>query len=584
MAARALTLSRSDLDEALSSRQINLLYQPVFSLTEKALSRVEALARWDHPRFGTMLPAVFLPAFETEGRLTALTRRVVERAASEFGAWPERGDVALSINLAAADCSDPSLPETVSSVLKATRIDPSRFIFECPVRLIDASPSRKILAELKDLGVRLAAELMSRSDDLDLTFDIAAFDEIKVPGRGLLRAARNNHLASLQQTADLIRRAEAEGALVTAIGAENEVACQAFKTLGFHLVQANVISSALTLEELNEAKVTASLEALDRTHASEEEEEQTESGAEPDESLKSRRRELQGEALRRAAERKIEAAEEEVSRQKGALAMQRKLAERFGEDTEAPEEKEGMDIQQQKEALMAAESKAGLLMRTDLASASLGYGASPLRSNRRAKSAILVVDPSENNVRGLSREPEVARAIADVLDALPDAVEAREKDLTDTSADPKADKLDEVVAELPEIEPEEAHAGLNLGPIEDELLELAGRLRYTQPKRKNFLTRKYRLKVTHFWPRPWRRAYDRMVAARASDRSGLAEEDALDAFRSQRSEEDTVPVVPLSADDVTVAPVPSDKGAGPAGEGSQPLDGVEALRAGETRE
>ncbi|MEE4211870.1 MAG: EAL domain-containing protein, partial [Parvularcula sp.] len=406
MAARALTLTRSDLDEALSSRQIHILYQPVFALQDKGLSRVEALARWDHPRFGTMLPAVFLPAFETEGRLTALTRRVVERAASEFGAWAERGETCLSINLAAADCSDPSLPETVSSVLKATRIDPSRFVFECPVRLIDAARSRAILAELKSLGVKLAAELMSRSDDLGLTFDLAAFDEIKVPGRGLLRAARNNHLASLQQTADLIRRAESEGAVVTAIGAENEIACQAFATLGFHHVQANVISPALALSELGEARIASALEALERTPPVGTAE--TTMADEADESLRSRRRELQGEALRRAAERKIEAAEEEHQRSTGALAMQRALAERFGEETETAGPVPGLDIQQQKEALMAAESKAGLLMRTDLASASLGYGASPLRAPRRERSPILVVDPSETSARSLSKEPEVA--------------------------------------------------------------------------------------------------------------------------------------------------------------------------------
>ncbi|MEM9285184.1 MAG: EAL domain-containing protein, partial [Pseudomonadota bacterium] len=120
MGAKALTLTSDDLDEALDSNQIRLLYQPIFSLVDGALVRVEALCRWDHPRFGTMLPAVFLPAFEAEERLNALTETILRRGATEFATWPLRSPAALSINLAPRDCINPRLPELVASVLEST--------------------------------------------------------------------------------------------------------------------------------------------------------------------------------------------------------------------------------------------------------------------------------------------------------------------------------------------------------------------------------------------------------------------------------------------------------------------------------
>ncbi|NNU17136.1 EAL domain-containing protein [Parvularcula sp. ZS-1/3] len=572
------------MDEALVSRQIHLLYQPIFSLQDGSLARVEALCRWDHPRFGTMLPAVFLPAFEAEDRLAALTRRILERSAAEFASWAFSKPSGLSINLSPADCIDPGLPASVKAILEATRLDPEMVTFECPVRVSDTAEAAPILTELKELGVRLAAELMGRGDEIAEVFAIAPFDEIKTGGRGLLRAVRNDHTASLQNAADLIAFAESKGAIVSAIGAEDEAACLALRTMGFHQCQANVLSGALPIDGITPKVTNAArqLLGLDETSVSE-----ADATASPEEAasdtFKAERLRAQAEAFKRVAEKRADAENEEAPRPpRGAKSVQNRLAESFGDPKDGDDDAGHADARDQQEVLMQAESKAGLLMRPDLASASLGYGASPLRRARRRdndQQPVIVVEANETLAKRLSKEPEVAQAITEVLGDLPPAVEEREGERSED--DIKADELDEAVAKLPTLDDETAAVlkdAIGQTAATDELMDLASRLRPT-PKRRNLLTRRYKLRVTHFWPRPWRRAYDKLIA----DRQGLSDKQFLDRLGAHGPEQDTVPMVPLSADETKPTTVTLDEGSAPVDEGTEALETSETLSAAKAR-
>ena len=583
MGAKALTLTRIDLDEALASRQINLLYQPVFSLKDGGLARIEALCRWDHPRFGTMLPAVFLPAFETEGQLTALTRYIIERAAAEFGSWAFAKPSGLSINLAAHDCTDPTLPASVKTVLDATRIEPGKLTFECPVRLEDAAEAKPVLTELKKLGVRLAAEMMGRGDEIAQAFSIAPFDEIKTGGRGLLRAARNNHTASLQNAAELIAFAEEKNAIVSAIGAEDEPACLALRTVGFHQVQANVLSSALQIDAITPRVTNAAREllGLDAQSASDDVPQPSVEISEEDR-FRTERLRVQAEAFKRAAERKADTVDDHVPPIRGARAVQNVLAESYGETAQPTGEFGDADARDQQEALMQAESNAGLLMRPTLASDSLGYGASPLRRLAEKSLEQTVAPASEEEAKRLSKEPEVAKAITDVLGDLPTSVEERgtdEPEVEKNEAETKADELDATIATLPTVDPSELNATVSYSPVGDELHELAARLRPTAKKPTNFLTRKYKLRVTHFWPKPWKRAFMQVVTAR----QGLSSQEVIDRLPGEWSEQHAVPVMTQSQDEPPVLDTARDDGAISADEGAQTLEASETLSSAKAR-
>lgn len=562
MGAKALQLTRSDMDEALVSSQLHLLYQPIFSLRDGALVRVEALVRWDHPRFGTMLPAVFLPAFEAEDRLPALTQRILERGATEFSSWSLRSPSALSVNLSPKDCIDPDLPATVKSVLEATHLHPEKLHFECPVRTSDGTQASPILHALKDLGVGLVAELMGRPEDVADIFAIAPFDEVKTSGRGLLRAARNNHTASLTGAADVIAYAESQGAIVTAIGAEDEAACQALRTVGFHQIQANVLSPASLIDGITPKATLQARQILgfDQPGRSASDlAERTASTPKPS-TFFIERKQSQAEAFKRAAEKKTTDAENELPPVvQGAKAFQSQLSRSYGEGITiagTDQSPVGMDVREQQERATMADGNAGLLMRTDLAAASLGYGASPLRTLPKKK------------------EDDSAPVIAEVISALPAALAEREWD--DTT---KADALDAEVAKLPTIDEhaDDTDADMNDTTFNEDLLNLASRLRPDSGKKKNFLTRKYKLKVTHFWPRSWRGAWMRVKTAQEQAR--LDAELESEEISRPRSEEDTVPVMTDSREDTVIEPI--DEGPSAADKGAEAIKTADDLTTDE---
>jgi len=62
----------------------------------------EALARWQHPARGLVMPGEFVPVAEATGQITPLTTYVLRTAIRQVAAWREDGlEVTVAVNLSA---------------------------------------------------------------------------------------------------------------------------------------------------------------------------------------------------------------------------------------------------------------------------------------------------------------------------------------------------------------------------------------------------------------------------------------------------------------------------------------------------
>src|SRR4029077_5323102 len=93
----------NELREAINAGDIKLYYQPIINLKTHRLLAVEALARWQHPTKGLLLPGDFIPLAEETGLISQLTDHVLKSACRQQQEWRAKalGRFRMAINLSA---------------------------------------------------------------------------------------------------------------------------------------------------------------------------------------------------------------------------------------------------------------------------------------------------------------------------------------------------------------------------------------------------------------------------------------------------------------------------------------------------
>lgn len=269
MGAQAVRLSNVDIDNALKNKDFEVLFQPVFDLGNGALARVESFVRWRHPKLGLLPPGAFISFFESQGRMSELTRYVLANALTTYTDW--RGPYApgLSINLALSDLSDDAFTSHFTKLLRDLEFPADLVTLECPMPPVDmpVDKAAEHFKRLGDTGARLAIEVRGRANDLLRSLDPFPFDEIKTGGSAILRFARTVRGPGLSAIADLLDVANKANAAITAVGVEDQASLSALRGLGFTAAQGNHLGKVGSLSDfrpnrINEVRSLLELDPL----------------------------------------------------------------------------------------------------------------------------------------------------------------------------------------------------------------------------------------------------------------------------------------------------------------------------------
>ncbi|MCH7636206.1 MAG: EAL domain-containing protein, partial [Proteobacteria bacterium] len=157
------------LRHALVRDEFLLHYQPRIDLASGRLIGLEALLRWQHPRFGLLPPARFLPILESSGLIHSAGEWVISTACRQLAAWQrqfELPDLSLAINLSQQQLMHRRLIDAVKESLDNTALDPGCIELE----IGDGDIVRKrttelgILQDLRKLGVRISLDHFGTRD------------------------------------------------------------------------------------------------------------------------------------------------------------------------------------------------------------------------------------------------------------------------------------------------------------------------------------------------------------------------------------------------------------------------------------
>jgi EAL domain-containing protein (putative c-di-GMP-specific phosphodiesterase class I) len=164
MSARAferLSLETS-LRRALERQEFVLHYQPQVDVDSGEIIGVEALIRWQHPDFGLVAPADFIPLLEETGLIVPTGEWLLGEACRQLMAWHAVGrrNLRLAVNLSPRQVQATGFLAMVERALDGLRGDPGWLELEITEGLLvqHAPDTIEKFEALRALGVRLAVD------------------------------------------------------------------------------------------------------------------------------------------------------------------------------------------------------------------------------------------------------------------------------------------------------------------------------------------------------------------------------------------------------------------------------------------
>ncbi len=151
----------AQLDRAMEKGELVLHYQPKARMDTGTVEGVEALARWNHPTRGLLLPDEFIPVTEHTSMIRPVTVHLLEMALEQVQEWGRRGLVLdVAVNLSAQLLLDLQLPREIGRILSRTGAPPQRLEVEITESAIMSDPRRaqRVLDRMRDMGVRVAID------------------------------------------------------------------------------------------------------------------------------------------------------------------------------------------------------------------------------------------------------------------------------------------------------------------------------------------------------------------------------------------------------------------------------------------
>jgi diguanylate cyclase (GGDEF)-like protein len=151
------------LRAGLDAEQFTVYYQPIVDLADERLVAVEALVRWQHPVWGAVGPAGFIPVAEANGLIVELGAWVLQQACAQAVRWDaEFADAApgrISVNVSARQLAEPGFDRVVAGILERTGLEAHRLTVEVTeTAVFGGGQALATLWAVHDLGVRVALD------------------------------------------------------------------------------------------------------------------------------------------------------------------------------------------------------------------------------------------------------------------------------------------------------------------------------------------------------------------------------------------------------------------------------------------
>ena len=237
-------------ERALINNRLRMVYQPKVRLRDGALTRVEALVRWDDPQFGSVAPSRFVPLAEKHGLIEDLTQWGLRTTLRQWLKWREQGiDTCVAFNISALSLEQLDFPDLVERMCRALDVPTDRLVLELTesatqplIKLMDT------LTRFRIKGIGLAIDDFGTGYSTLMQLRQLPFTEVKVD-RFFVNDAVSSQESRLIVKA-IVELAHGLGLTATAEGVETREQLQSLAELGCDVAQGYLISQPLEPDSL----------------------------------------------------------------------------------------------------------------------------------------------------------------------------------------------------------------------------------------------------------------------------------------------------------------------------------------------
>ncbi len=148
------------IPQGLTSGQFRLVYQPKLDVVKGRFTGVEALLRWNHPRFGSVSPAEFIPAVEKTMAINLITEWVLHTALAQMARWQKLGlYITMAVNVSARNLDHPHFLQIVKNACATHEVAPRYLHLECTENaVLTGLTTREVLHELRAMGIQISLD------------------------------------------------------------------------------------------------------------------------------------------------------------------------------------------------------------------------------------------------------------------------------------------------------------------------------------------------------------------------------------------------------------------------------------------
>jgi EAL domain-containing protein (putative c-di-GMP-specific phosphodiesterase class I) len=247
--AQEKSKQQSALNQAMAKNELLLYYQPCLTVSDQAITCVEALIRWQNKEYGLVMPDTIIPMAEESGLIVPISEWILRTACKQVKQWQkENPSLKLAINLSAYQFKNLNFMNNIIRALRETEFSPQALVLEVTEGLImhDHENTMSILTKIKEEGISIVVDDFGTGFSSFSYLSNYAVDKIKIDQSFVQQITKGTNEVAIVSA--MISMADKLGMKAVAKGVETKEQYDLLVSEGCNEMQGYYIAKPLPVE------------------------------------------------------------------------------------------------------------------------------------------------------------------------------------------------------------------------------------------------------------------------------------------------------------------------------------------------